>query len=127
MSPKWPEWINGVDCGGTFRTETTCRLQAWVADDTEHRLTAGKLLTILEKGKTLLETDDLDVEVEYEAPFIAQFPLSTVEPKDDSLWVQLGTKHTACLAEDKCLPPALNKSALSFKPLPVLQTAKCCG
>jgi hypothetical protein len=36
-----------IDCGGTFRTETHCRLQTWFADDTDHRLTAGKLLAIL--------------------------------------------------------------------------------
>lgn len=37
-----------IDCGGTFRTESVCRLQTWFADDTDHRLTAGKLLAILQ-------------------------------------------------------------------------------
>ena len=51
-----------VDCGGTQRTETICRLQTWVQDDTDHRLTAGKLLAILNKA-TFLETDNLEVDV----------------------------------------------------------------
>src|SRR5580692_9101056 len=68
-----------IDCGGTFRTETTCRLQAWFADDTDHRLTAGKLLVILDKSASFLEADNLEVDVEHEAPFIAQFPIEKME------------------------------------------------
>jgi hypothetical protein len=108
-----------VDCGGTLRKETSCRLQAWAADGTEHRLTAGKLLTIL-------ETDELEVEVEYEAPFIAQFPVSSVEAKGEALLVQLGTKHTACLAEDKCMTPVPQNQPISFKRLPRIES-KCCA
>ena len=36
-----------VDCGGTRRAESYCRLQVWVADDTDHRLPAAKLHRIL--------------------------------------------------------------------------------
>src|SRR5246127_3466904 len=68
-----------IDCGGAQRTETTCRLQTWVQDGTDHRLTAGKLLTILNKAAAFLETDDLEVEVEHEAPFIAQFPVENLD------------------------------------------------
>ena len=113
-----------VDCGGTLRTESTCQLQAWGADDTEHRLTAGKLHTILDKGKKLFESDEVDVAVEYEAPFISQFPIKTAEPEGEALLLVLGTRHTACLAEDKCLAPA--PKSLAFKPLPTLQPASCC-
>lgn len=116
-----------VDCGGTFRTESTCRLQTWFSDDTEHRLSAGKLLKILDQGASLLAGDDLAVEVEYEAPFISQFPIAAVEAEGDALLVRLDTRHTACLAEDKCLPPAPVTRSPSFKPLPALQPAKCCG
>ena len=116
-----------VDCGGTFRTESTCRLQTWFADDTAHRLDAAKLLKILNLGAKVLESDELDVEVEYEAPFISYFPIAGVEAEGDALFVRLGTKHTACLAEDKCgIAPAGGKS-ISFKPLPPLPKAKCCG
>ena len=115
-----------IDCGGTFRTETKCRLQTWFADDTDHRLTAGKLLAILDKAASFLETDNLEVDVEHEAPFISQFPIAAVTMDDGVLAVQLGVTHTACLAEDKCLPPALNKP-FSFQPLPNLQPKKCCS
>ena len=114
-----------IDCGGTFRTETICRLQTWFADDTDHRLTAGKLLAILDKSASFLETENLEVDVEHEAPFISQFPISRVETTDDALIVELGTKHTACLAEDKCLPPALNKTSI-LTPLPSFKQSKCC-
>lgn len=40
-----------IDCGGTFREQSVCRLQTWVADDYDHRLTAGKLAKILEKAR----------------------------------------------------------------------------
>lgn len=116
-----------VDCGGTFRTESTCRLQTWFSDDTEHRLSAGKLLKILDRGESLFAGDDLAVEVEYEAPFVSQFPIAAVEAEGDALLVRLDTRHTACLAEDKCLPPAPVTQSLSFKPLPALRPAKCCG
>ena len=115
-----------IDCGGTFRTEVSCRLQTWFADDTDHRLTAGKLLAILEKSASFLESENLEVEVEHEAPFVSQFPISSVEADGDTLVVRLGIRHTACLAEDKCLPPNLNKPSL-FKTIPNLQAGKCCA
>ncbi len=114
-----------IDCGGTFRTEVSCRLQTWFADDTDHRLTAAKLLGILEKSAPFLESESLEVEVEHEAPFVSQFPISSVAPEAEVLVVRLGIKHTACLAEDKCLPPKRNRPAL-FKTLPTLQSGKCC-
>ena len=114
-----------IDCGGTQRTETICRLQTWFQDDTDHRLTAGKLLAILDKSASFLETDDLEVDVEHEAPFIAQFPIQKMEVDGDTLFVNLGIKHTACLAEDKCLPPNLNKTSL-LTPLPSFKSGKCC-
>jgi hypothetical protein len=114
-----------IDCGGTFRTETHCRLQTWFADDTDHRLTAGKLLAILDKSASFLETDNLEVDVEHEAPFVSQFPISSAKAEGEVLIVQLGIKHTACLAEDKCLPPALNKTSI-LTPLPDFKQTKCC-
>ena len=116
-----------VDCGGTFRTESTARLQTWFADDTAHRLDAGKLLTILNLGAKVLESDELDVEVEYEAPFISQFPIAGVEADGDALFLRLGTKHTACLAEDKCGVAPGGAQTISFNPLPALPKTKCCG
>ncbi|MDB6056468.1 MAG: hypothetical protein JWO95_312 [Verrucomicrobiales bacterium] len=113
-----------VDCGGTFRTESVCRLQTWFQNDTEHRLTAGKLAGILDKAGSFLGKDDLEVDVEYEAPFISQFPIESIEADGESLVLQLGLKHTACLAEDKCMPP----KPISFEAIPTFKAPqKCCG
>ena len=114
-----------IDCGGTFRTDSLCRLQTWFADDTDHRLTAGKLLAILEKSASFINADDLEVDVEHEAPFVSQFPIEKVEVDGEVLAIRLGVKHTACLAEDKCLPPNLNKSNI-LTPLPSFKEKKCC-
>ena len=123
-----------VDCGGTFRTESTARLQTWFADDTAHRLDAGKLLKIFEAGASLLGGDDLTVEVEHEAPFISHFPIAHVEAQDGSLFIRLDTRHTACLASDKCGvddnscgAPAPGPRTIEFKPLPDLKKSTCCN
>ncbi|HZL12541.1 MAG TPA: DUF6428 family protein [Verrucomicrobiae bacterium] len=95
-----------VDCGGTLRNDSLCRLQTWFADDTDHRLTAGKLAKILEKAKSFLVSDDLEVDVEHEVNYITQFPLESAEVLSDEIILHLAARHTACLAMDKCLPPA---------------------
>jgi hypothetical protein len=109
-----------VDCGGTFRTDSYCRLQTWVADDVQHRLTAGKLLGILNKASSFLE-EDLEVDIEHELGVISQFPLDSVKVGIDAVLLQLGTRHTACLAEEKCLRPPSPAPKMNFKPLPVIQ------
>jgi hypothetical protein len=114
-----------IDCGGTSRTDTACRLQTWFQDDTDHRLTAGKLSAILEKSASFFDKEDPEVDVEHEAPFISHFPVEKIEADGDSLNVYLGVRHTACLAEDRCLPPNLNKPYV-FKRLPELKKTKCC-
>ncbi len=106
-----------IDCGGTLRADTLCRLQLWVADDVEHRLTAGKLLGVLEKASRsgVLTGDALDVDVEHELQFITQFPLATVEASPEELLLHLTTRHTDCLAKARCLPPLTAPQAISFK------------
>src|SRR5213075_92753 len=71
-----------VDCGGTFRKESMCRMQTWVAEDLDHRLTAGTLLKILNKAGSFLQTEDIGVDVEHEVDYITQFPLEAVEQND---------------------------------------------
>ena len=94
-----------VDCGGEMRKTSFCCLQAWVADDEDHRLPAAKLASILHRALEPLRLSGLPVEVEYEDGFVSQFPVVAVEAGDVVL-VRLGTKHTDCLAKDVCLPPA---------------------
>ena len=116
-----------IDCGGTRRTDTVCRLQTWFQDDTDHRLTAEKLSAILEKSASFFDKEDPEVDIEHEAPFISHFPVEKIETDGDTLMVHLGVKHTACLAEDRCLPPNLNKP-YQFKLLPKGKDKekKCC-
>ena len=91
-----------IDCGGTIRSLTACLLQVWVASDTEHRLDALKLTTILRLAAPLLRTTDLPVEIEYEAGVVSQYPLVAIEVTPSGVLLHLGSKHTACLAQDRC-------------------------
>lgn len=93
-----------LDCGGTLRHVSSCTLQAWVADDVEHRLLPGSLVAILGKAEPILGTDELDVEIEYEDGFLSQFPVIGSEARDGILAFHLATKHTDCLAKEICTP-----------------------
>jgi hypothetical protein len=95
-----------LDCGATVRKLSTLSLQAWVADDLDHRFTAGKLALVIDRAATIIGADDLPVEIEYEDGLISQFPVESIAPSSDVLLFHLGTKHTDCLAKDICLPPA---------------------
>ncbi len=92
-----------IDCGGKVRRVATCSLQAWVADDVEHRLEPAQLATILDKAAPILAGEDLEMEVEYEDCQISQFPVENASVQGDDLTFYLGTKHTDCLAKDICL------------------------
>jgi len=118
-----------IDCGGTLRNDSLCRLQTWFADDTAHRLTAGKLTKIFAMAERVALTDDLDVDVEHEVGHISQFPVESAEVSDNEIVFRLTERHTACLAMDKCLPPAaLSKfSPLKFNFTDKSPVSKCCG
>ncbi len=119
-----------IDCGGTLRTDSLCRLQTWFADDVEHRLTCDKLLKIFGKAEGVLLTDDLDVDVEYEDDVITQSLLDSVAVSNQEVIFHLGVRHTACLAMDKCLPPASAPSAYSphkFDFTKPVSGGSCCG
>ena len=91
-----------IDCGGTVRSIKTCVLQVWVANDVDHRLETTKLASIMEVAAPLLGSDNLPVEVEYEEGVISQYPIGGMEVTPSGLLFSLGTKHTACLAPEKC-------------------------
>jgi hypothetical protein len=91
-----------IDCGGTVRSTAACVLQVWVADDVDHRLETEKLASIMRIAGPLLESEDLPVEVEYEDAVISQYPIGGMEVTPSGLLFYLGTKHTACLAPEKC-------------------------
>jgi hypothetical protein len=93
-----------VDCGGKFRMSDTCVLQTHVGSprDDGHRLTAGKLVHILGLAGAILPAGELPVEVEYEDGTISQFPVAGAGLIGETLTLQLGAKHTDCLAKEKC-------------------------
>lgn len=93
-----------IDCGGTRHTTSSCLLQVWVADDTDHRLKTSKLLAIFGRADGLLPSMDLPVEIEFEAPVLTQLPLTHCEVLEDALLFHTELKHTDCLAKDTCLP-----------------------
>jgi hypothetical protein len=118
-----------MDCGGTLRNDSLCRLQTWFSNDTDHRLTAGKLLKILDKAKSFLGSDELEVDVEHEVGFVSQFPLESVGISHGEVVLSLTERHTACLAPDKCIPatqPAdFNPLTANFRDEPT--ASGCCG
>lgn len=91
-----------VDCGGTVRSTTACVLQVWVADDLGHRLDTSKLARIVRSARSLLGSDDMPVEVEYENGVVSQFPVTAAEVTPSGVLFHLSTKHTTCLAQDRC-------------------------
>lgn len=93
-----------VDCGGTIRQVVTCLLQTWVGDDVDHRITGGKLLKAIEFAAPVLRGEDLPVELEYESCNVVQLRLVSVVAKADRIEIQLGGKHTDCLAKELCVP-----------------------
>lgn len=93
-----------VDCGGTFRATEACVLQVFVgsANDDGHRLTADKLVNILGFADSFLPATELPVEVEYEDQVVSQYRVVGAGLVGDILTLQLGFKHTDCLAKEKC-------------------------
>ena len=92
-----------IDCGGTLRELTTCVLQIWVANDLDHRLKSGKVSKILQLAQTSLDlSDDLEVEIEYETNAVSLYPLTSIGFSMTGLCLNLGSKHTACLAPERC-------------------------
>jgi len=95
-----------IDCGGALHTVQTCQLQVWVGEDADHRLNAGKLADILKLSRAVVPNGDLDVEIEYEDAVISQYPIAEHSVTDDAVVLLLTTKHTDCLAKEKCGVPA---------------------
>ncbi len=92
-----------IDCGGKLHDKTdTCLLQTYVADDVEHRLNAATFAKILDLGAQVLPHDDLEVELEYEDCAITQSSITNAAVDGDFIELQLGEKHTNCLAKEMC-------------------------
>ena len=88
---------NFIDCGGKVRTERNVNFQLWNANDTEHRLKPGKLLSIIALSERKLGIEDLEIEVEYQSNTIGRYGLD-FNGND----FMLTAKHTDCLAKENC-------------------------
>jgi hypothetical protein len=91
-----------VDCGGTARSTTHCQLQLLVANDVDHRLTAGKLARVFDLSAAVLKGDDLPLVIEHEDCRTIAFPAISCEANPQRITIRLGLPHPACLAGDKC-------------------------
>jgi hypothetical protein len=91
---------NFIDCGGTVRNEKVANFQLWDANDFEHRLKPGKLLSIIGLSEKVLGMEDLEVEVEYQSDTICKYDLGY-----NGKNFILQSKKTTCLAMDSCGVP----------------------
>jgi hypothetical protein len=95
-----------IDCGGTVRREKVASLQLWQANDYDHRLAPQKLLSIIELSERVLEMEDLEVEVEYQADTIGKYKLGMGKNG-----FALQRQFTDCLAQENCGIPAIKPKA----------------
>jgi archaellin len=99
---------NYIDCGGTKRAESKVVFQIWVANDTDHRLKAEKLLDIVELAEAIHGYQDLEVEFEYQGETICKYGIQN--SLGQFLFVN---KFTDCLAKDQCgIPEYKTKKSL---------------
>lgn len=90
-----------IDCGGKVRNETVVNFQMWDANDFEHCLRPKKLLDVIALSEKVLNIQDYEVEVEFQAETIGKYDLGF-----NGTAFTLLNKQTACLAEDQCGIPA---------------------
>ncbi len=107
-----------IDCGGTVRNEEVVNFQLWNANDYDHRLHPEKLLHIIALSEKNLGIGDLEIEVEYQGQTIQKFGLDF-----DGNHFLLTSKHTDCLAKDKCGVPAEKPKVK----LATLTSEPCCS
>lgn len=109
-----------IDCGGVLRTENRINFQLWVSHDSDHRLGAAKLVSIIEKAETALKLENWEVEVEFQRDTIGKYGLAETENG-----FQMVNLQTACLAEDACgIPPV--KPKLELKSISKSNSTNCC-
>ncbi len=104
-----------IDCGGVRRAEAKANVQLWTADDVDHRLAPAKFLKIFDMSADILQSTDLEIEVEYQRDTIGKYGLAF-----DGTDFVLTTQKTACLAQDSCgIPPK--------KTVTILANTSCCA
>ncbi len=92
-----------VDCGGTVHEAIdTCVLQTFVANDFDHRLDGETFAQILDLGRSVLPSEEIEVEVEYDNGNATQYPVRDAQLSGPHLEIRLEGKHTDCAAKEKC-------------------------
>ncbi len=109
-----------IDCGGSIRQTSRCQLQLLVATDYDHRLTAGKLLKIIESSRPILGSSPLPLAVEYGREAAVVYPVQAIGVEGGALVLILENPQTACLAADSC---GLSPEEAG---IPRIATAACC-
>jgi hypothetical protein len=108
-----------IDCGGTVRNEQVVSFQLWHANDMDHRLKPQKLLSIIALSEKMLDLEDAEIEVEYQAETIGKYALAF-----DGVHFILQNKTTACLASDIC-GVQVEKRPISLSELPLKKSSGC--
>ncbi|MBS0657922.1 MAG: hypothetical protein JSR82_06715 [Verrucomicrobia bacterium] len=92
-----------IDCGGKVHSELRCVLQTWVGRDTEHRLRAGRFADILDLGRAVVASEEMEVEIEHGQLQAAQYPLRRWRLDGaGQVVLELTHKATDCLAKARC-------------------------
>ncbi|MBC8266900.1 MAG: hypothetical protein H8E84_08050 [Flavobacteriales bacterium] len=88
-----------IDCGGVVREDSKVSFQIWTSDDFDHRLSAFKLLGIIQKGEQVINEslDNLEIEIEYQNSTIGLYNLEM----SGNNYILTNTK-TDCLAKEEC-------------------------
>lgn len=109
-----------IDCGGTVRNEKVVNFQLWEALDFDHRLAPKKLGDIIALSERVLQLEDAEIEVEYQAGTIGKYAVDF----NGSNFL-LVNKQTDCLAKDNCgIPP--EKQKVSLANLGAKTQSSCC-
>ena len=90
-----------IDCGGLPGKEEKVLLQTHVANDTDHRLQSDRFAKILQLGKRVIPSADLDVDVEYDCCVVAQYPIAEAIPDGEHLNLTLRRGRTQCRAHER--------------------------
>ncbi len=94
-----------LDCGGSDHRTVVTSLQAWVADDVDHRLRAGKLAAILALAEPILDDPAAPVEIECQQDTLSRYGVEDAVIVAGRLTIRLSLILADCLAKDVCLPP----------------------
>lgn len=95
-----------MDCGGSRHDDHKVTLQLWTSIDYHHRLKAVKFLNIIRSSDSLFESEELEVEVEYQTETVGKYGLSF-----DSKNFRLSNTQTDCLATELCGIDAIKTKA----------------